>query len=174
MFTTRKRKVLSLEQKLELCRLVKTGESLRKIAENFGVGLSTVSDIYRSQRQLTDFVSYMDTSSSCSSRKLMKKALNNALDSALEMFTNPNEVEHLLTVDNTPLCETLTADEIFEAVEKDENEPNEELSYSSSKFGLKWMEQQKKFSTTGLMPMRHIRDVTAQKLLSSFKQKLYY
>ncbi|KRX83598.1 hypothetical protein T06_6846 [Trichinella sp. T6] len=137
MFTTRKRKVLSLEQKLELCRLVKTGVSLRKIAENFGVGLSTVSDIYRSQRQLTDCV---------------------------------NEVEHLLTVDNTPLCETLTADEIFEASDK----PNEELSYSSSKFGLKWMEQQKKFSTTGLMPMRHIRDVTAQKLLSSFKQKLYY
>ncbi|KRX58059.1 Tigger transposable element-derived protein 2 [Trichinella sp. T9] len=169
MFTTRKRKVLSLEQNLELCRLVKTGESLRKIAENFGVGLNTVSDFYRSQRQLTDFVSYMDTSSSCS-RKLMKKALNNALDSALEMFTNPNEVEHLLTVDNTPLCETLTADEIFEASDK----PNEELSYSSLKFGLKWMEQQKKFSTTGLMLMRHIRDVTAQKLLSSFKQKLYY
>ncbi|KRY23867.1 Tigger transposable element-derived protein 2 [Trichinella patagoniensis] len=170
MFTTRKRKVLSLEQKLELCRLVKTGESLRKIAENFGVGLSTVSDIYRSQRQLTDFVSYMDTSSSCSSRKLMKKALNNALYSALEMFTNPNEVEHLLTVDNTPLCETLTDDEIFEASDK----PNEELSYSYFKFDLKWMEQQKKFSTTGLMLMRHIRDVTAQKLLSSFKQKLYY
>ncbi|KRX15962.1 hypothetical protein T07_7464, partial [Trichinella nelsoni] len=132
--------------------------------------LFTVSDFYRSRRQLTDFVLYMDTSSSCSSRKLMKKALNNAPDSALEMFTNPNEVEHLLTVDNTPLYETLTDDEIFEASDK----PNEELSYSSFKFGLKWMEQQKKFSTTGLMLMRHIRDVTAQKLLSSFKQKLYY
>ncbi|KRX15992.1 Jerky -like protein-like [Trichinella nelsoni] len=84
--TTRKRKVLSLEQKLEVCRLVERGESLRKIAESFGVGLFTVSDIYRSRRQLTDFVSHMDTSSSCSSRKLMKKASNSALDSAIYMW----------------------------------------------------------------------------------------
>ncbi|XP_003377696.1 putative Trp operon transcriptional repressor [Trichinella spiralis] len=131
------------------------GESLRKIVESLGVGLSTVSDIYRSRRQLTLCRTW-----------ILRVA---------------NEVEHLLTVDNTPLCETLTDDEIFEVVEKDENEdddvsykPNEELSHSSFKFGLKWMEQQKKFSTTGLMLMRHIRDVTAQKLLSSFKQKLYY
>ncbi|KRZ77282.1 hypothetical protein T10_265 [Trichinella papuae] len=38
MSTTRKRKVLSLEQKLEVCRLVESGESFRKIAESFGVG----------------------------------------------------------------------------------------------------------------------------------------
>ncbi|KRY12213.1 Jerky -like protein-like [Trichinella patagoniensis] len=37
MSTTRKRKVLSLEQKLEVCRLVEKGESFRKIAESFGV-----------------------------------------------------------------------------------------------------------------------------------------
>ncbi|KRY32488.1 hypothetical protein T01_15629 [Trichinella spiralis] len=60
MSTTIKRKVLSLEQKLEVCRLVENSESLRKITESFGV--STVSDIYRSRRQLTDFVSHMDTS----------------------------------------------------------------------------------------------------------------
>ncbi|KRY38986.1 Jerky -like protein-like [Trichinella spiralis] len=86
MSTTRKRKVLSSEQKLEVCRLVERGESLRKIAESFGVGLFTVSDIYRSRRQLTDFVSHMDTSSSCSSRKLMKKTSNSALDSAIYMW----------------------------------------------------------------------------------------
>ncbi|KRX25995.1 Actin-binding LIM protein 1 [Trichinella nelsoni] len=49
------------EQTLEVCRLVERGESLRKIAENFGVDLSTVSDIYCSRRQLTGFVSHMDT-----------------------------------------------------------------------------------------------------------------
>ncbi|KRZ95146.1 hypothetical protein T08_16057 [Trichinella sp. T8] len=64
MSTTRKRKVLSLKQKLEVSILVERGELLRKIAESFGVGLFTVSDIYRSRRQLTDFVSHMDTSSS--------------------------------------------------------------------------------------------------------------
>ncbi|KRY27146.1 tigger transposable element-derived protein 2 [Trichinella spiralis] len=86
MSTTRKRKVLSSEQKLEVCRLVENGESFRKIAESFGVGLSTVSDIYRSRRQLHDFVSLMDASSSCSSRKSMKKAANNALDSAAAVY----------------------------------------------------------------------------------------
>ncbi|KRX71122.1 Jerky -like protein-like [Trichinella sp. T6] len=83
MSASRKRKVLSLEQKLEVCRLVESGESLRKIAESFAVGLSTVSDICHSRRQLTDFVSHIDTSSSCSSRKSMKKASNSALDSAI-------------------------------------------------------------------------------------------
>ncbi|KRY47050.1 Casein kinase II subunit beta [Trichinella britovi] len=62
MSASRKRKVLSLEQKLEVCRLVESGESLRKIAESFAVGLSTVSDICHSRRQLTDFVSHIDTS----------------------------------------------------------------------------------------------------------------
>ncbi|KRZ02254.1 Jerky -like protein-like [Trichinella zimbabwensis] len=74
------------EQKLEVCRLVESGESFRKIAESFGVGLSTISDIYRSRRQLNDFVSLMDTLSSCSSRKSMKKAANSALDSAVYMW----------------------------------------------------------------------------------------
>ncbi|KRZ40028.1 hypothetical protein T4C_4783 [Trichinella pseudospiralis] len=43
--TTRKRKVLSLEQKLEVCRQVESGESFRKIAKSFGVGLQTISDM---------------------------------------------------------------------------------------------------------------------------------
>ncbi|KRZ48782.1 hypothetical protein T02_10345, partial [Trichinella nativa] len=45
-----------LEQKLEVCRLVERGESLRKIANSFVMGLFTVLDLYRSRRQLTDFV----------------------------------------------------------------------------------------------------------------------
>ncbi|KRZ07123.1 Jerky -like protein-like [Trichinella zimbabwensis] len=71
MSTTRK--VLSLEQKLEVCRLV----------ESFGVGLSTISGIYRSRLLLSAFVLHMNISSCCSSRKSMKKASNSALDSAL-------------------------------------------------------------------------------------------
>ncbi|KRX69632.1 SWI/SNF-related matrix-associated actin-dependent regulator of chromatin subfamily E member 1 [Trichinella sp. T6] len=58
---------------------------MRYSRRTFGVDLSTVSDIYCSGRQLTDFVLHMDTSSSCSSRKSMKKASNSALDSAVYM-----------------------------------------------------------------------------------------
>ncbi|KRX47057.1 Ras-related protein Rab-33 [Trichinella murrelli] len=42
-----------LEQKLKVNKRLDSGESFRKIAENVGVDLSTVSDICRSRRQLT-------------------------------------------------------------------------------------------------------------------------
>ncbi|KRZ31085.1 hypothetical protein T4B_13457 [Trichinella pseudospiralis] len=74
-----KEKALNLEQKLEVCRLVESGESSRRIAESFGECLFTISDIYRSRRQLIDLViisyhGYYCHSSSCLSRQLMKKA----------------------------------------------------------------------------------------------------
>ncbi|KRY53339.1 hypothetical protein T03_15374 [Trichinella britovi] len=92
------------------------------------------------------------------------------------MLKNPElsqeEVEKLLTVDDITLFKMLTGDEILKAVEEDENEvPSHSEAYSCFKVGLKWMEQQKKFSATQLMIMRHICDVAARKL-SWFKQKL--
>ncbi|KRX68758.1 hypothetical protein T09_8863 [Trichinella sp. T9] len=56
MSTTRNKRVLSLKQKLECKGASRSGKSL-----SFGVGLSTVAHIYRSLRQLTDFVSHMNT-----------------------------------------------------------------------------------------------------------------
>ncbi|KRY26718.1 hypothetical protein T01_13186 [Trichinella spiralis] len=50
--------------------------------------------------------------------------------------------------------------------------PNEGLSHSCLKVGLKLLDQQKEISATQLMPMRHICDAAAQKKLSSFKQNL--
>ncbi|KRX15907.1 Jerky -like protein-like [Trichinella nelsoni] len=64
----------------------KRDESLRKSANSFGVGLFIVSDIYRSRHQLTDFVLHVDTSSSCSSRKSMKKSISRAFDSAIYLW----------------------------------------------------------------------------------------
>ncbi|KRY29051.1 hypothetical protein T01_12247 [Trichinella spiralis] len=48
-------KVLSLEQKLEVCQQVGSGESFRKNAENFGLGVSTITDIYQSRRYRSNF-----------------------------------------------------------------------------------------------------------------------
>ncbi|KRY48390.1 Jerky protein [Trichinella britovi] len=216
MSTTRKRKVLSLEQKLEVCRLVENGESFRKIAESCGVGLSTVSDIYRSRRQLHDFVSLMDASTvylwflqkraldqPISGPILQEKALDFNTKLSIDNFLSADsesaakftatlndfirkEGEQWLADDDTPLFETLTDEEILNAVKKDENEdkdesdmpdkPTERLShseaYSCLKFSLQWMEQQNEFSATQLMVVRHICDIAAQKKLSSLKQKL--
>ncbi|KRX38217.1 hypothetical protein T05_11367 [Trichinella murrelli] len=44
-------------------------------------------------------------------------------------------------------------------------------AYSCLKIAFKWMEQQKEFSATQLMLMRHISHVPAKKKLTSFKQK---
>ncbi|KRX69596.1 hypothetical protein T06_6400 [Trichinella sp. T6] len=45
-------------------------------------------------------------------------------------------------------------------------------AYSCATVLFNWMQQQKEFSATQLMLMRNIRDVAAQKKLSSLKQKL--
>ncbi|KRX18500.1 Jerky -like protein-like [Trichinella nelsoni] len=97
------------------------------------------------------------------------------IPTVIEMFQkfklSWDEVEQWLGDDYTPLFEALTDDEVLEAVEKDEDEdgdesdmsdkPNERLchseAYSSFKFGLKWMEQQKEFSAAQLMVVRHSR-----------------
>ncbi|XP_003376749.1 jerky protein-like protein [Trichinella spiralis] len=50
------------------------------------MGLSTVIAIYRSRPQLTDFVQYMDTSSSCSSRKWIKKVASDATELDIDNF----------------------------------------------------------------------------------------
>ncbi|KRX61560.1 Tigger transposable element-derived protein 2 [Trichinella sp. T9] len=84
MCTIRKRKVLSLKQKLEVCKRVDSSVLFRKIAEDLGVGMSIIPDICRSQCHLSNF--NMDTSNSCSSRKSLKKASNNALDSEIYMW----------------------------------------------------------------------------------------
>ncbi|KRX75060.1 N-acetyltransferase 6 [Trichinella sp. T6] len=94
-----------------------------------------------------------------------------------------HEVEQWVGDDDNPFFVALTDDESLGAVEEDEDEdsdesdkPNERLchseAYSSFKFGLKWMEQQKEFSAAQLMVVRHIRDVAAQNKLSSLKQRL--
>ncbi|KRX69551.1 hypothetical protein T06_7363 [Trichinella sp. T6] len=73
-----KEKVLSLKQKLEVRKWVYSGVSLKKIAKNCGVSLSTIQDIYHSRRHLINF--NIDTLSSCSSRKLMNNARTTRLN----------------------------------------------------------------------------------------------
>ncbi|KRY93722.1 Jerky -like protein-like [Trichinella pseudospiralis] len=84
MSTTRNGKVLSLEEKLEVIKRMDSGDSFRKIAGNFGVGLSTISDICCSRRQLSNFVSHMDTSNTVA--YLMSRVPNEK-----ETFTTPYE-----------------------------------------------------------------------------------
>ena len=51
----RKRVVLSLEQKLEVLKLIDSSTSYTVICEKFGIGRSTVSDIKRNRTKLLAF-----------------------------------------------------------------------------------------------------------------------
>ncbi|KRZ00842.1 hypothetical protein T11_2406 [Trichinella zimbabwensis] len=53
MSTTRSGKDFSLDQRREVCKRVDSSESFMKIARNFGVGVSIISYICHSRRQLT-------------------------------------------------------------------------------------------------------------------------
>jgi transposase-like protein len=54
MSATRKRVVITIEQKLEAVRRIKSGESLRNVAADFGVCMSTVSDWVKSKSKLEE------------------------------------------------------------------------------------------------------------------------
>ena len=52
----RKRKVLSIEQKLEICELAKKGTSYDEIMKTYGIGKSTISDIKKKEQEFKEFV----------------------------------------------------------------------------------------------------------------------
>ncbi|KRZ31671.1 hypothetical protein T4B_2819 [Trichinella pseudospiralis] len=87
MSTTRNGKVLSLEEKLEVIKRMDSGDSFRKIAGNFGMGLSTISDICCSRRQLCVAHGYFD-----------QRCLLRLLDTAAYLMSRvPNEKETFTT-----------------------------------------------------------------------------
>ncbi|KRZ62286.1 Jerky -like protein-like [Trichinella nativa] len=214
--TTRKRKVLSLEQKLEVCRLVERGESLRKIAESFGVGLFTVSDIYRSrlcdlQTHELDSAIYMwflqkraldepisgpilqekasrhvicelkihggKLSADSERAAKFKCTLNDLINKeryGLDFVYNADETGLIwkclpktslvsMTENNANGFKSSIAqqrDEDIDASDKPDEGTSHSEAYSCANVLFNWMEQQKEFSTTQLMLMRHIRAIS--------------
>ncbi|KRZ72413.1 hypothetical protein T10_7952 [Trichinella papuae] len=134
--TTRNGKFLSLEQKLEVRKRVDSGESFRKIAGNFSVGMSTISDIRHSGPQLRNFVSHMDNGMHVVPPETCTRSTINGpiLQEKPLIFSTKHSIRQLklhgekLSADNEsadddiPLFVTLTDDEILQAMKKDENE----------------------------------------------------
>ena len=57
----RKRKVLSIEQKLDICRRLRSGASITALSKEMDIGKSTICDIKRSEEKLTSFAAKMDS-----------------------------------------------------------------------------------------------------------------
>ena len=59
----RKRKVVSIEKKLEICRKHKMGQSYTSLSKEYGLGKSTVHDIVQSEDRLTKYALEMQHAS---------------------------------------------------------------------------------------------------------------
>ena len=82
----RKRKVLSIDTKLAILESLSKGVSQAKLAEQYGVGKSTISDIKRSEQKVKEYASTLDSQGESTSRKVMRLAKEDKLEEALYLW----------------------------------------------------------------------------------------
>ena len=82
----RKRTVLTLDEKLDICKRLKKGATITSLSTEFGIGKSTICDIKRNKDKLASFASKLDSTEGSSKRKTMKTASNTRLDDALYLW----------------------------------------------------------------------------------------
>ena len=79
----RKRTVLTIEDKLKICELVRNKRSLRSIAAEFGVGKSTVADIMKNKDKLQAFHDEVQDMDGLKKRKIVRRADLEKLDRSM-------------------------------------------------------------------------------------------
>ena len=82
----RKRVVLSISDKLQICQQVKNGRSLQSVAGEYGVGKSTVHNIVKSEKKLRVFQKEITDGDCIKKRKTMKGSLLTELDKAVYLW----------------------------------------------------------------------------------------
>ncbi|GBM66849.1 Jerky -like [Araneus ventricosus] len=93
----RKRNVLNVEQKLEILQNLDNGESARKLAKDYQIGVQTVRDIKNNKEKLITFTRDCDDKSVLSKRKSLKTTTYKDLYSALLQWFNQKRAD-----DNAP------------------------------------------------------------------------
>lgn len=85
--TKRKRNVLTLEKKLEIVNALKKGATASALSVQFDVPRTTINDIKKQSDDIVKFASQMESQDGRPrQRKVMKKATNVALDTALYLW----------------------------------------------------------------------------------------
>uniref|UniRef100_H3AB53 HTH CENPB-type domain-containing protein n=1 Tax=Latimeria chalumnae TaxID=7897 RepID=H3AB53_LATCH len=79
----RKRTVLPLEKKVVIVNRLENGESVTKLAKEYGLGQSTVSDLKRNSGKILKYASKMETGAGLLARKIMRQPVEVKLDEAL-------------------------------------------------------------------------------------------
>ena len=82
----RKRVVLTIEDKLKICDLVKNGRSLTSVAAEFNVGKSTVHDIMKNKAKLQTFLTEIQDGDCTKKRRIVRRANLDALDKAVYLW----------------------------------------------------------------------------------------
>ena len=83
----RKRVVLTLENKLCVLDRLAKGEKASKVASEFGIGNSTVTDLKKNESKILSFVSSIESLSVCSNeRKIMRLAEDEKVDEAVYLW----------------------------------------------------------------------------------------
>lgn len=82
----RKRLVLTIEAKIEIIERLQKGESQQSLADQFKIGKSTVSDLWKKREDVLYFAAKLDNTDGSKRRKVMKQAKNVQLEEALFMW----------------------------------------------------------------------------------------
>jgi predicted DNA-binding protein YlxM (UPF0122 family) len=83
-----KRKRLSIDDKLEVLKRIKLGHSQVKIAEKYGVGKSTISDIKHDGDKIYEFANKLPGANALKERKSLKWTDHSQLEDAFCIWFN--------------------------------------------------------------------------------------
>jgi len=81
-----KRTVLSIGDKLKICKKLKEGTTPTLLAREYELGKSTISDIKRNKHKLKEYALKLDSTDGSNSRKTLKESSNKLLDEALYIW----------------------------------------------------------------------------------------
>ena len=80
-----KRKVVSIEKKLEICRRHKMGQSYTSLSKEYSLGKSTIHDIVQSEDRLTEYALEIQHASG-PKRSIIRRSKYDELDKALHLW----------------------------------------------------------------------------------------
>lgn len=86
MASKRKRRVITLEKKLEIIGEIQKGQSQRRVSELYDIPKSTVADIWKDREKIENFVSASDCPSFAKKRHIVRKAVFEKLDQACYLW----------------------------------------------------------------------------------------
>ena len=81
-----KRTVLSIGDKLKICKKLKEGTTPTLLAREYELGKSTISDIKRNEHTLKEYALKLDSTDGSNSQKTLKELRKKLLDKALYIW----------------------------------------------------------------------------------------